>query len=479
MAVEAAPAVAPIATYGKTDEQFYATRYKQGGRTVYLLALTPGEIIANILRPNPDKPNPGNRRIRLAHAQSFARYYLEHDNWVIPGIILRAPDIFDFDATITTPDDSARLGVVSYPKRKQGDIQILDGQHRILGFHLALEMLEADRQKAIDHLQRARKVEEKGSRVIKEADHEVREIERKQERFYQERIAVEIQVTDDMNAYRQMFFDIADNALGITASVKARFDTRKVVNRALALVTEHPLLVGRVDPENDRLGRTSPYLLSARHVTEIIRSSNVGIEGRVGRVQERELSEVDVANKATGFLDLLMRAFPQFQAVEQGVLLPDRLRQISMLGSPLFLRILAGTYHELRTNHAWSDKQVQAFFEVLGKHLEVPLHENTIWLKLTPEDTFNIGGYGPNGRRQDIVNTSRAIWDWAVLGEKGYPAVYADPEPAPEPEPAGDETEIDYSDLDDPALAKRLQHEDIDLGIAKKPARKPRAPKTA
>ena len=38
-------------------------------------------------------------------------------------------------------------------------------------------------------------------------------------------------VEDDSTAYKQMFFDIADNALGITSSVRARFDSRKVVNR--------------------------------------------------------------------------------------------------------------------------------------------------------------------------------------------------------------------------------------------------------
>lgn len=471
MTTEVAPTVAPIATSYSTDERFYATRYRQGGRTVFLVALSPGQIISNILRPNPKVANPGNRQIRVNHAQSFAKYYLEHQNWVIPGIILRSPDIFDFAGDRTVDDDSASFGVLSYPKRKQADIQILDGQHRILGFHLALEALEAERQKALDHLNRARRTEAKGSRLIKDAESAIRDIEAKQERFYTERVAIEIQVTDDPNAYRQMFFDIADNALGISASVKTRYDKRKVVNRALALVVDHPLLVGRVDPENDRLGRTGPYLLSAKHVSEIIRVTNVGIDGRVGKVMEKELSDVEVASKATAFLDLAMKAFPQLEAVEKGQLTPDRLRQISLLGSPLFLRILAGTYHELRdpVKHAWSDANVLEFFQALSQHLETPLHANTIWIKHAPEDTFNLGSYGPNGRRQDIVNLSHAIWGWA-LDHADF--VYAAPEPAPEPEPTEGESPIDYSDLDNPELAAKLQEEDIDLGVTKKPRAK-------
>jgi hypothetical protein len=476
MTTETAPKVAPIAAYS-TDEQFYATRYRQGGRTVYLVALTPAEIINNILRPNPAAPNPGNRQIRLNHAQSFAKYYLEHENWVIPGLILRAPAIFDFATELDVLDNSAQFGVLSYPKRKQGDIQILDGQHRILGFHLALEMLETERQKALDHLNRARRTEDKGSKVIKDAERAIKEIEAKQDRFYAERVAVEVHITDDLNSYRQMFFDIADNALGISASVKARFDKRKVANRAFVLVAEHPLLLNRIDPENDRLGRTGPYLLSARHVIEIIRASNLGIEGRFGKAMEREMNEVEVANKTTTFFDILVRAFPQFQAIIDGLLTPDRLRQISILGSPLFLRILAGTYAELRDNHAWSEKQVEQFFEVLAKHVSVPVHENSIWWTQTPAETFNLGSTGPNGRRQDIVALSQRIWDWAVLGAEAYPAVYADPVPAP-PAPVDEDEGIDFAPTHDTTLIEVEERQAIEE-VAKQSKSRAKARSTA
>lgn len=441
MPTTTAAKIAPIANY-TTDEQFYSTRYKQGGRTVFLIALTPDQIVNNIIKPNPQAPNPGNRQIRMAHAQGFATYYLSHDNWVIPGLILRAPNIFEFTSSgLDVGDGVTDFGVLSYPKRKQGDVQILDGQHRILGFHIALEKITADIAKARDHSARTKRVEEKGSRVIREAEAEVAALERKRDRFYQERISVEIQVTDDLQAYRQMFFDIADNALGISTSVKARFDKRKVVNRALELVTEHPLLQDRVDPENDRLGRTGPYLLSARHVTEIIRSVTVGIDGRIGKVMERVLGEGEVAGKAIEFLDILVRAFPEMKAIQDGTLLPDQLRQQSILGSPLFLRILAGTYHELRTNHAWTDEMVETYFKALAPHMAAPVHANSIWFTKTPEETFNLNSYGPNGRRQDIVNLSEAIWAWA-LDEEQF--VYEPPQSAPEPVADPDEG-IDFA----------------------------------
>lgn len=449
-----------------TDTQFFASRYRQGGRTVFSLALTPDQIINNIPRPNPDAENPGNRRIRPPHAQGFADYYLEHDNWIIPGIILRSPDIFTYSSLRGVATGDIDFGMLSYPNRKRMDIQILDGQHRILGFHMAADKLADLLAKAKDHRARAASTESKSSKLFKDADAEVARLERKLDRLHRERVSIEIQVIDEQAAYLQAFFDIADNALGISSSVKARFDKRKVVNRAFAIVAEHPLLAGRIDPENDRLGRSGPYLLSAKHVTEIIRVANVGIEGRVGKVQERTLSDTEVAKKAFGFLDLAVEAFPQLDSIQQGLLTPDRLRQVSMLGSPLFLRILAGVYHELLdpVKHAWTREALLDYFVAIGKHLAVPLHQNTIWIKHTPEDTFNAGAYGPNGRRQDIMNLSRAMWDWGISHAD---FVWAEPEKAPEPEPTDDEAAIDYSDLGDDKLAAKLASEDVELGISK------------
>jgi hypothetical protein len=428
MSTTTAPKIAPISGY-TTDESFYATRYKQGGRTVFLIALTPDQIINNIIEPDPLTPTIANRAIRLNHAQGFASYYLERDGWVVPGVILRAPSIFDFQPQLEAGDGVTDFGILSYPKRKARDIQILDGQHRILGFHIALKKVTDDIAKARDHVARAKRTEHAGSKAIKDAEDEVKRLEKKRDRFYQERVSVEIKITESTEEARQMFVDIADNQLGISTSVKARFDKRKVVNRALELVSAHPLLEGRVDPENDRLGRNSPYLLSARHITEIIRSVTAGIDGRIGKVMERDLSEFTVAERALTLLSLLVEAFPQLKAIEDGTLLPDQLRQTSLLGSPLFLRILAGTYHELAVEHERSDDEIRGFFAALAQHVHAPVHAESIWMNEAPADTFNLNAYGPNGRRQDIVALSSAIWDWAL--DKA-PFVYAAPQPAPE-----------------------------------------------
>jgi hypothetical protein len=246
-----------------TDIRFYSTRYKQGGRTVYALDLSLAEIAALIPAPDPDRPTPGNRAIRPAHAAEFGKYVREHEHWVAPGLILRAPAMFHFE--ILTEIGGTQFGVISFPRLALMDIHILDGQHRILGIHLAVLGIADDLDKARSTLASARRVDPKG-RAVADTNKRISALNAQRERLAKERITMQIFVEENMIAYRQMFFDIADNALGITSSVKARFDNRKVVNRALEAVMEHPLLTGRVDPEGDRVGRGSPYLMGAKHV---------------------------------------------------------------------------------------------------------------------------------------------------------------------------------------------------------------------
>lgn len=448
----------PEVTGYSTDERLYATRYKQGGRTVYQIALSPLELTGLVTRPNPDKTLDDNRKIRPRHAVEFAKYILDNESWVIPGIILRAPStIFTFTADRDV--HTAQFGVLSYGKASGGQIQILDGQHRILGFHVALEMLNDQLQKATDHLRRAERTEDKGSRGVRDARAAVEEIKRKIDNLANERVSVEIQVTNNPKEYRQMFYDIAENAIGITAAVKARFDQRKVINRALPLVAEHPLLNDRLDDNIDRVSTNSPYLLSVKHVAETARAANVGFEGRIGKVMEKQLQEAEVAKKGLDFFDDLVGGFPQFSLIMSGQLLPSTLRQTTILGSSGFLRVLAGVHHELLNNHGFERQMVVEFFKKLAPHVGAPIHENTIWRRQMPE-IFDLGAYGPRGRRQDSVLLLNTLVAWAIDKPAFLDAV---PEPAPVVEADEDEG-IDFAlghDLKPLEVEIRNEVEDI------------------
>ena len=456
----------PLASYS-TDKRLFAARYIQGGRTAYSLAMTPAEVATMIKKPDPTKANPGNRRISLDHAQGFARYLMENEHWVSPGIILRAPSMFTFKQDIEVPN--MQFGEMIYPVREESSIQILDGQHRILGFHLALEMVDAQIDKAHASKATARRVRDPGAAHA--ADVEIRRLESAKDRLHQQRVSVEIQVTDDLNRYRQMFFDIAENAKGITASVKVRFDSTKVINRALPTVMEHPLLQNRVDVEMDRVSRQSPHWLAAKHVSEIVKSLTVGFGGRVSRRQNKELVDTAIAQTATEFFTFLEDAFPQLKAMELGQLVPERLRETSMLGSPLFVRILAGAYYELKENHAWPRAMLLAHFSELSKHVVAPAHANSIWQTQAHEDAFNLDAWGPNGRRQDSQHLVDDIVNWGV---ERAPFVVAAAAPAPAPEPEDPDAGIDFAPGHDlKPLEIELRNEQDDL--AKEGAKKARA----
>jgi hypothetical protein len=435
-----------------TDKEYFATRYKQGGRTVYSLAQSPTQVTGLVKRPDPSASNPGNRRIRPDHASAFARYLIDNDNWVIPGIILRAPSIFSFQEDADAV--GFQTGVMRYAERNQGDIQILDGQHRILGFHMAHDMLDARMDKARSARATARRVQDENA--IKAAEAEIRQLDAVRERLATERFTVEIHVTDDLQAYRQMFFDIAENALGITASVKARFDARKVVNRALPTVLEQSLLEGRVDLEADRIPPTSTYFLAARHVMETLRVLTVGYDGRVSKRMDKEMSEVEIARRGVEFFDGLVAAFPVLTTLKAGQITPEQIRKSSLMGSPAFIRVLAGVFYELTTNHSYTPSMVFEFFSRLAKHTNASAHANSIWRKHAAPEAFHEGAWGPNQRRQDAKGLVMTIADWAIDKE---PFVDAEPESAP----AIVEEEIDEDALIDFAMGHNTKALDVEL----------------
>lgn len=343
------------------DERFYATRYRQGGRVVFSLDLSLTQIAALIPAPVAGKAAEGNRMVKESHASAFGDYVRAKADWVAPALVLRAPDTFKFE--VRENIGGTEFGVLAFPKLAATDLRILDGQHRILGIHLAIQGIADDLEKARALVAAARRNDDSGA-LIANMQQRVDELNAQRERFARERTSLQIFVEDDQIAYKQMFFDIADNALGITSSVRARFDSRKVVNRSLEEVMKHALLKNRVDPEQDRIGRNNPNLLGAKQVAEIIRTLAVGIEGRIGRRLEDELSEDALVQKTNDFLDTLLESFPPLAQV--------------------------------------------------APHMQGPAREDSIWIAQIEEGVFAPGALAPRSRRQDLKELRNHMVKWAT-----------------------------------------------------------------
>ncbi|WP_196826521.1 DNA sulfur modification protein DndB [Frigoribacterium sp. CG_9.8] len=423
----------PAATGYSTTDVYYGTRFIQGGRTNYLLDLSLLQILALVPRPNPAVLTVGNRRITPKHASDFAAYLRSAPEWVVPGIILRGERPFEF-VSATAEDAGIAFGSISYQRTATSDLHILDGQHRILGMYEALDGINADIAKTSESIISARRNQD--TNALRDFEKKKAGLELQAKRFTSEHIPVQVMVEGDPAKYRQAFYDIAENAKGITASVRARFDSRKAVNRALENVLNHPLLTNRTEKETDRLPKKSPYVTTAKHVIETVRALSVGYEGRIGKRVESQMSDRDVEVNSEEFFDLLVRSFPPLAAILNGQITPDQLRETSLLGSPVFWRILAATYHNLTVEHAFSAQMVEDFFAKLAPHLEVPIHENSLLLERVGMPSFVPGMSAPSSRRQDAVQVVDHFVSWAIDGPKFLDAKpKARPKPAPEPEP--------------------------------------------
>lgn len=399
------------------DDRYFASLYSQGTRRVFSLDLSLAGIVATLPRPDPDHPVPGNRKIDPKHARDFGLYVREKKDWVCPAVILRAhEEIFKFEREAEI--GGSEFGRLSVPRIARTDLRVLDGQHRILGLHIAYEDIADELAKARQELQTART---SSPEQVAHWENVVKNLLVQRDRFARERISVQIVLEDDERGYKQMFVDIAENAKGITKTIQARFDSRKVVNRALLKVIQHPLLNGRVEDQLDRV-KTDEQFLAAKHVAEIIRAVAVGVGGRISRKKEDQLDEDELVAATDRFFSILAEAFPELQAIVDGDLLPGELRgdgpNGSLLGSATMLRVLAGVYHELSnptpprgepTPKPFSDDEIVMFLASLRPHMAAPV-EPGLW---TETGIVEPGAHAPKARGGDVRRLAERMVSWA------------------------------------------------------------------
>jgi hypothetical protein len=398
---------AASATGYDTADRFFATRYLQGGRVGFGIDLSLDQVASYLRRPDPNIVAEGNRKIRLNHAEAFARYIRNNVGWVAPALLLRAPEgVLSFEEKAKV--GGMEFGLLSVPRLARTELHIIDGQHRILGIHIAAENIAHELDDTRGLLARARASGQDGA-VIESLMVKLRKLEAQRDRMAKERISLDVIIIDDPQAYRQVFVDIADNALGITKAVRARFDATKVVNRCLSDVLDHTLLDGLVDMDHDRITGANKNLMGAVHVTDIIRIVEVGLAGRVSARMEAELRESTLVKQTKEFLDTLLAAFPQLGKVADGSMSAQMLREESLLGSVIMLRVLAGVYHELVQADGVQSGEVAAFLAKIAPLMKAPVSADSPWIDT---GVFVEGASAPTARRQDLEQLKNAIVGW-------------------------------------------------------------------
>ncbi|MEE6286966.1 DNA sulfur modification protein DndB [Georgenia sp. MJ173] len=400
-----------------------AQRYTRAGRSVYVVALPLRLISTHLPIPDPEKPFEGNRRVNLTHARKFGQYWRANQEWVSPPLLLDtlAPLLDNFDPKYAA--GGVEVGVLKLPYNTAGELDILDGQHRILGWKLIADTISDDLKKSREQLERSKRAEDPVG--IQYYEGLTREATRDQERLGREYVTLEILEGLDAETHKQYFSDIAVNAKGITKSTTVSFDQRQIANRVTtSIVRELPILRDRVDFERDRVMGQNESWLGAKNVSDIVKHVALGMSGRATSAFEVEANETPLTKIAISFFEALSSSFDDLEEMAQGDIDPVELRNRSLLGSVTIVRVLAGAYHDLAVRaerggtfsvSAEGDARARLLFEKLAPHMDFPVSAEWQATGYFAEDAK-----APSSRAQDLKGLSSLIATW---GSDGRPFV--------------------------------------------------------
>ena len=405
--------------YSQYDE-YVAEASFQGKRVHYTLALPLVQVPVVLPVPDPAEPLEDNREIRPGHAKGFADYVRRNPDWHSGPLTVRTTSaVVKFKAFEGGDFGTLKVGILQVPRNARSSFKIIDGQHRVLGIDVMLKAINDEISEQRNLLTKAVRNGEDPA-VKHQFERKIKLLEEQRDRTTNDSIAVDLVIEDSSDKARQIFVDVANNAVGISKSVTGRFDSRKVVNRALSIILTDPtaptLIVSRVDQEKDRVTGSNPNLLGAVHLAEIIRTVEVGIAGRVSDAQEKTLDEQQLAANACRFLHLISDNFSMLNDIAHGKAEPADVRDKSLLLSTTMLRVLAGVYHNLKKT--MSDDQIGAFFKKLDTHMGAPIAKGTasgdLWLGATTSEAFADGAGAPGARAQQVKELTEVITGWAT-----------------------------------------------------------------
>lgn len=204
---------------------------------------------------------PVQRRLNKARARKFANYLrdriLAKERFVIPPLVMTVigPNLSWYtDNGLEWPEEDAKI----YPPVFDGigkqilpagtTVIVNDGQHRVAGIRMLLEMATATKKR-----------KKKDDPFVGYSARDNRLVAQVQACFYPEEM-------------QQMFTDINGNMSKPSKSLSLFFDKRNSFNAALAELVEcHPVLMNRTDVEKNTVGGKSPMVFTMAGLTDAFR----------------------------------------------------------------------------------------------------------------------------------------------------------------------------------------------------------------
>jgi len=426
---------ANVSGYATTDD-YFAQRSSQGGRIHYLIVLPLHQIPVTLPVPDPALPFEDNRQVRLSHAEAFAKYIRENQGWHAGPITVRGLSTeLVFKAFEGQSGGPVTLGILSVPRNMRTAFRIIDGQHRILGVKILVDGLTQEIVEISSDIAKARrggvdKSQADPQAAIADLERELHELNALKNRIEADTMAIDLVVVDDESTHKQIFIDVANNALSVQRAVTVRFDSKKVVNRAVVELISDPqtdlLINGRIDEQSDRLTGVNENFIGSGTLAEVVRSLRKGIIGRFS-AQDEESTEVQSLVKDTNeFFSVLRNGFKLLADIASGKATPSQLRSTHLVMSATMIRILAAVYHELVKDGV--DKAVVTdYFRSLDRVGRTPLNSNTpvgrMWVK-SSNGAFADGESAPGSRAQAKKDVVQQLLTWfktppVELGWKG------------------------------------------------------------
>jgi hypothetical protein len=406
-----------ISGYAVSDD-YLAQRSIQGGRVHYSIVLPLHQVPVTLPVPDPEEPFEDNRQVRLPHAQAFADYIRHNRGWHAGSLTIRGlSQVLEFSELPGQEGKPVKIGILRVPRNMRNAFRIIDGQHRILGVKLLFEQISEDVVKATGRLAGAKKTGAE-PKVIADCERAVTDLENLKRRIMEDTMTIDLVIEDDETAHHQIFVDVANNALSVQKAVTARFDTKKVVNRAVVDLLDDPttdeLIRNRVDDQKDRVVGSNPNLIGAGVLADIVRTVKKGIVGRVSAADEKTFDQRALARDTNLFFATLRESFTPLQAIAAGTLTPAQVRGKHLIGSVTMIRIMAGVYHNL-VQQGVARPEITAFFQTIDRAGSTPLSGTTahgrMWTS-SPSGAFTEGETAPGSRTQQVKAVVDEITAW-------------------------------------------------------------------
>ena len=342
-----------------------AIKGKQGGRTFYVTNL-PNAVFKTFLKGVESAVEPTQRPLDPRHADQIADYIRSNPQEYVIGALTFAVDReLPFEKLDKGDNSEFSLGMLSLSLG--ADVHSLDGQHR----REAIIKLQSESQG----------VGSDSTAVI----------------FY---------VEPDIAKKRQMFSDMNSTSKKVSKSLNISFDNRDPFARAAkTLITQHPMLIGRVEQLAPRVKSDSSDFFSLASIQDALKKLYVGTGGRVKDAST--MTDDEIVSRGSEFFSLLLKARPEYDEAKRNQANLLKFRTSTILFSSTTLRALAGAIYKANLYYT-----KQSPSSVQGKLINgISKIDFSVNSELFIRAGFiSAGSPTPSARNQEVIAATNAIY---------------------------------------------------------------------